>query len=114
MKHNKLRITRIVEELMNYFFSLGATNLYVNINEEEKRYKIFFKCNCGSCAEEKIDEVSKLLKCGKNEEMEEYYWALTGECDSDSELSLIGMMIDESEVNYLPGDGVEITLYRYK
>lgn len=114
MKHNKLRITRIVEELMNYFFSLGATNISVNINEDEKKYTIFFKSNCNDCRKEKFDELSRLLKCGKNEEMEEYYWALTGECDSDSELSLVGMMIDESEVNLLPGKGVEITLYRYK
>lgn len=114
MKNNKLRISRIVDELMNYFFSLGATNISVNINEDEKGHRIFFKCNCGNCAKEKIEEVSKLLKCGKNEEMEEYYWALTGECDSDSELSLVGMMTDEQEINFIPGDGVEIILYRIK
>lgn len=114
MKHNKLRITRIVEELMNYFFSMGVTEISVNINEDEKRYSIFFRCNWGNCSKETIDEVTRLLKCGKNEEMEEYYWALTGECELDSELSLIGMMIDESDINYTQGEGVEITLYRNK
>lgn len=114
MKHNKQRITRIVEELMNYFFYLGATNISVNVNEDEKKYTIFFKCNCGSCAKDKIEEISRLLKCGKNEEMEEYYWALTGECDSDSELSLIGMMVDESKIDFVPGDGVQIILSRFK
>lgn len=114
MKHNKLRITRIVEELMNYFFSLGTTNISVNVNEDEKKYRILFRCNCENCTEEKIDDISRLLKCGKNEEMEEYYWTLTGECDSDSELSLVGMMIDDSEINFIPGEGIEITLYRNK
>jgi hypothetical protein len=114
MKHDKLRISKMVDELMNYFFSLGATDINVNVNEDEKKYKIFFKCNCGSCTKEKIDEVSKLLKCGKHEEMEEYYWALTGESDTNSELSLVGMMTDKSEVKFVPGDRIEITLYRNK
>lgn len=114
MKHNKLRIARIVEELMNYFFSLGATNISVNLNEDEEKYKIYFKSNCEGICQGKFDELSRLLKCGKNEEMEEYYWALTGESDMDSELSLVGMMIDESEVKLLDDKEVEITLYRYK
>lgn len=114
MKHDKIKISKIVEELMNYFFLLGTTNISININEDEKEYKIFFKCNCGNCTKEKIDEVSKLLKCGKHEEIEEYYWGLTGESDRDSELSIVGMMTDKSEVNFIPGDGVEITLYRNK
>ncbi len=45
--------------------------------------------------------------------MEEYYWELVGDCDIDSELSLIAMMVNEIEVD-IEDDYVELTLIRYK
>ena len=45
--------------------------------------------------------------------MEEYYWALVGDCDVANELSLVGMMVDEAEVQH-EGSEIKISLYRYK
>ena len=45
--------------------------------------------------------------------MEEYYWELAGESDVDTELTLVGMMTDNAEIN-ISEDMIEVVLYRYK
>jgi hypothetical protein len=45
--------------------------------------------------------------------MEEFYWELTGESDHDSELSIVGMMIDKVEFIH-ENESLKIILYRYK
>lgn len=113
MKHYKKRVSKIVDELMTYFFSMGATDICINLQETDEYYKIHFKCNYSGNNEEKIEKMVKYLKCDKQEEMEEYYWELAGDSDVDTELTLVGMMTDEAEIN-IGEDTIELTLYRYK
>ncbi|OPJ56800.1 hypothetical protein [Alkalithermobacter paradoxus] len=113
MKHFKKRITKIVDELLTYMFYLGATDISVNVKEEEKFFKISLNCNYNITKKPKIDRLVNALKCSKQEEMEEYYWELAGECDVDNELPLIGMMIDEAEIDF-DDNSIEVILYRYK
>lgn len=113
MKHDKKRIAKIVDELITYFFSMGATDININLKEEKECYKISLKCNYSCTDQGKIDKLIKYLKCEKQEEMEEYFWELTGDCDVDTELTLVGMMTDEAKVSC--GDHqIEVNLIRYK
>jgi len=114
MKHNKQKISKIVDELMNFCFSVGASDISVNVKENDAYFKIYLKANYSQSCREKVNEINKLLKCSKNEEMEEYYWYLAGESDVDTELSLVGMMADKCKINFLENDYLEITLYREK
>ncbi len=113
MKHNKKRISRIVDEMVTYFFSIGATDINVNIKEEETQYKIFVKGNYLEKYKEKLIKLKKCLAYPKQEEMEEYYWELTGECDVDTELTLVGIMTDKVEMK-ITDDYIEVVLYRSK
>jgi hypothetical protein len=113
MKHERLKISKMVGELMNYLFYMGATNINIDFKETESRFEIICKSNFQEDASKKIEKLTKLLKSNKREEMEEYYWALVGDCDVANELSLVGMMVDESEVQY-EGSEIKISLYRYK
>jgi hypothetical protein len=114
MKHGKMRLSKIVDELISYCFSIGATDISVNIKDAEGYSKISVKSNYKDIPKEKIEKLSKLMKCGKQEAMEEYYWPLTGEYDADTELSLVGMMADKVDIKYTENRNLEITLYRYK
>jgi len=49
----------------------------------------------------------------RRQDIEEYYWALNGDNDSSSELSLVGMMTDSVDVNYTNGV-LKISLTRLK
>ena len=113
MKHKKQRISKITDEVITYLFSLGASNININIEETHECFKILFKCNYSKGQPERIEKLSKALKSGKQEEIEEYYWGLAGDSDVDDELYLVGMMIDKARVEILE-DSLEIELYRYK
>ena len=92
---------------------MGATDISMELQEKDEYYKIYFKCNYTENNEEKIEKMVKYLKVDKQEEMEEYYWELAGDCDVDSELSLVGMMTDKADIN-ISEDTIEVMLYRYK
>ncbi|MCM0647686.1 hypothetical protein NBE98_04760 [Clostridium swellfunianum] len=113
MKHEKLKISKMVGELMNYLFYMGATNINIDCCENDGYFKIVFTSNFEEESTKKIEKLTKLLKSNKREEIEEYYWALAGDSDVANELSLVGMMVDESKVQY-EGRNIKITLYRYK
>ncbi|WP_432403929.1 hypothetical protein [Wukongibacter sp. M2B1] len=113
MKHNKKRISKIVDELITYFFTMGATDINIDLKEKSDYYKIFLKCNYTIKDNKKIEKLVRYLKCDKQEEMEEYYWELAGDCDVDTELTLVGMMTDKAEID-IGEDTIEVVLYRYK
>ncbi len=113
MKHFKKRITKIVDELITYFFSIGATNININVEEKTDHFEILLKCNYCTKNKTKIDRLSKHLQCEKQMEVEEYYWELAGSSDVDNELALVGMMVDDAKIN-IEKDSIEIMLYKYK
>ncbi|MDK2799984.1 MAG: hypothetical protein PWP27_1717 [Clostridiales bacterium] len=113
MKHNRKRVSKIADELITYLFSIGATDINVNIQERKEDFKILITSNYKYNQKKKIDRLIKALKSPKQEEIEEYYWELTGDSDVGTELPLVGMMIDKAEID-LADNTLDIVLYRYK
>ncbi len=113
MRHNKKRVSKIVDELISYFFKIGSKNIHIDVLEEKKQYVITFSCDTKNIKESDINLLVRCLNTYKSEEMEEYYWELTGECDTDSELSIVGMMIDNFEIS-INDQNMELILYRKK
>ena len=107
------RLTRIIDELIYYFFTLNATNITVQITEEGSKFKVTLCCNYTLEKADKVKELARSLKMTRQIEMEEYYWELAGECCHECELSLIGMMIDEAiiETNEYH---LHLTIYKNK
>lgn len=98
---------------MNYLFYMGATEVDIKYRETAEQFEILCRSNFDDDAERKIEKMKRLLSVEKHEEMEEYYWALAGDCDVANELPLVGMMVDESRVRH-EGSMIEIALYRKK
>ncbi len=113
MKHKKQRISKMVDELINFFFAIGATSINVDVQDEPERFVLTLKCNYVEKHKEKINKLIHHLECPKQEEMEEYYWELAGDCDVDTELTLIGMMTDDVEID-INENTIELVLYRNK
>lgn len=114
MKQYRRRVSKIVDELINYFFYLHATDIQVRVQELSDQYKIYMKGDCPELTEAKAQHLIRLLNTPTHTEVEEYYWELIGESAIDSELALIGMMTSEVEVVYETGNTLEIVLYRAK
>lgn len=113
MIHEKQRIAKIVNEMTLFFYSMGATNISTNIQTEDEETIIKFESNFKGDQKKHIEKLIKCMKIPKQESMEEYYWGLTGECNIDTELSVVGMMTDRTEME-IKGDIIKMVLYRKK
>jgi hypothetical protein len=113
MKHEVKRISKILDEIITFCFLHGTKNMQVNIENHDEYFKIHFESDNIDCNDIRVKQLKDLLNCPRQEEIEEYYWELAGECDRDTELSLVGVMVDKAEVNF-KGSSLSITLYRYK
>lgn len=113
MKHNKKRVSKIIDELITYLFSMEANNININVLDREEDYKILVESNYKKEYEDMLDKLIVALKSPKQEEIEEYYWELTGESDVGTEIYLVGMMIDKVDV-FIDGNTIKMELYRNK
>ncbi|WP_317855313.1 hypothetical protein [Chakrabartyella piscis] len=113
MKHNKKKMLIILEELMKLFMKLGATNIAVNFDMEEEQCTIRIKGNYEGKSARYFQEIAKCLNCGRNEEVEECYWSISGssEINQDSELYIVGSMLDQCTLNFSETE-LEIVGYR--
>jgi hypothetical protein len=112
MKHINQRNIRIIDELMCFCYKHGATKIDINISTIEKVVTIRLSSNIESLDTTVLENMKRLLNAPRCHEMEEYYWELTGDDDTDSELTLVGMMTDEAYVNYVNSSQLEIVLKR--
>jgi len=111
MIHEKQRIAKIINEMILFFFSMGATNISTDIRIEDDETVITLETNFKGNQKENLDKLVKCMKIPKQEGMEEYYWGLTGECNIDTELSIVGMMTDRTEME-IKGEALKMVLYR--
>lgn len=113
MRHEIKRISKILDELITFCFLHGTKIMNISLENQEEYFKIHLESDNIDCNDVRVKELKKLLNYPRQEEVEEYYWELAGECDTDTELTLVGMMVDKAEVNFY-GTSLAITLYRCK
>lgn len=113
MKCEAKKISRILDELSTYFLSKDPKRLNISVDNLDDSYKISFIV-CGiEYSEEEIFNMMTILNEPRQPSVEAYYWSLVGESSDDSELSLIGMMIDTAEIKF-EDSNLYVDLYRLK
>ncbi|WP_018247755.1 hypothetical protein [Orenia marismortui] len=112
MKHEKMKIIKILDEILSFSFNNKANDIDINIKIKDQQTIITFKDNSKNLNQNKLEEIEEMLNIDKQPEIEEYYWELIGQNDYCDELSVVGLMIDKATINYQPNEGIEITLYR--
>jgi len=113
MKHITLRNIKLVDELMSFCYKYGAKKININIENTDNKVIIDLKAYIEHISEKTLEILNTLLSAPRCREMEEYYWNLSGNDDTDTELTLVGMMSDEAEINYNPDTKLlKITLKR--
>ncbi|NMA83656.1 MAG: hypothetical protein GX962_07325 [Epulopiscium sp.] len=113
MKQNKEKLSKIIDEILTYLFSIGATDISVRVQEKEKEFIVHIQSDFALGHEKKIKQMSKFLNVPRQRDMEEYYWNLTGTSHVGKELFVVGIMIDRVEIS-TEGQQLEIYLYRQK
>ena len=114
MIHERRKVTKIVEELTIFFFSVGATKMNSEIEYDGESATITFSSNFDSEKREKVADLEKYFNEPKNAGMEDIYWELAGSGDpgEPGELLLLGMMIDRAKVS-VGETTVELKLYKH-
>lgn len=100
MRHNNQRNIKIVSELMNFCYNNGGKNMTMDVKTEQNKTLIYIKSKIENLSKPTLESSKKLLNAPRCHEIEEYYWNLTGDDDTDSELTLVGMMTDETSITY--------------
>lgn len=113
MKDQSKKISRIISELSTYYLEKNPTNLTICVDNLDDHFKITFKVHDVECSQAENERILEILNEPRQPATEAYYWTLSGESSRDSELSLIGMMIDEAEMS-CDGSCLLVELYRYK
>jgi hypothetical protein len=113
MKQEINKVSKIVSELINFCLNNSAKKIEISIEDKEDRFEILIGTDYIECSKDDVENVKTLLETGRQLEVDEYYWQLTGEDMSDQELSLVGMMVDEAIVNW-EKPSMKIKLIRYR
>jgi len=113
MKHLRQRNIKILGELTSYLVRIGCSDLHIDFNTKGDITYISFTSVNPDISEQTLNELTSQLNMPRRQDIEEYYWALNGDNDSSSELSLVGMMTDSVDVNYT-NDVLKISLTRLK
>lgn len=113
MIHERRKVTKIVEELTIFFFSMGATKMNSGIEYDGNAANITFTSNFLPENKEKVADLEKYFNEPKNAGMEDIYWELAGSGDpgEPGQLLLLGMMIDQAEIDLLE-DFVRLKLHK--
>lgn len=101
MKDNARKITKIMDELVFYLLRYHCEDIQVKIGKHAPFYQMVITCTFDEEHREKILNIEKMLERGsRDKSIEAEFWELMGlnSASFDSELQLIGMMVDESTI----------------
>lgn len=104
MRHEIKKICKIVDELTTLLLREDTNEVDFKIKKTPDQTTITITDYNTKYTENEIKEFEECFNLQRQHEFEEYYWQLVGESDQDSELTIIGAMIDEAIVELRDGN----------
>lgn len=101
MKFKFEKNIRIISELIAYFHNLGINDIHIDMGTNESNSYFYISGVIENLPKDKLEYLNTILNTPRQHEVEQYYWNLNGESDYDSELCLVGVMIDEVDITYI-------------
>ncbi len=98
MKHEIKKICKIVDEMTTLLLKEDTDAVDFKINKLDDRTIISIVDYNTKYTQKEADMLLECFNIQRQREVEEYYWQLVGESDSDSELTIIGVMIDSATI----------------
>ena len=103
---------RILSDLVAYCHYQGATEYKMYLNHKDGIAHVTISALTKELEDDKLQALIQELNLPRQREIEQNYWELSGETDTNQDLALIGMMIDYAEVEYKDG-ALHIALWRH-
>jgi len=104
MRHEVKKICKIVDELTTLLLKEDTDEVDFKIKKTDYETIIYITDYNTKYTPDHVEQLKQCLNVQRQHEVEEYYWQLVGECDSDSELTVIGAMIDSAEIELKDGN----------
>jgi len=102
---------RIITDLMAYCHNKGANDFHVDIAFQKGSANYKIEAAIEDYCSEELSELRERLSAPRQPDVENDYWGLGGDVDTDPEIELIGMMISEAHVEY-SGGSLKIDILR--
>lgn len=110
-KQERRVIAQIIEELTLFLLFHGYTGFKIEFQSDEKQE--IYVIHVPHMREELISRIQTQIDQPREEAFEQTYFELLGELDSKEDLDLLGIFIDEMDVNH-DKDSVSLKLIRKK
>ena len=101
----------IASELLSYCHLRGAEEYHLDVKQTDRETVFTIKASPARIPEEDMEPLRKKLGAPRQREIEQDFWELSGESESYSELTLVGMMSDDVDIEY-DGQTLSITIQR--
>ncbi len=98
MKHEIKKICKIIDEMTTLLLRDDTNTVDFKIKKMDDRTVISIVDYDTNYSEKEVNDLIECFNVQRQREVEEYYWQLVGECDNDSELTIIGVMIDSASI----------------
>ncbi len=101
MKQARKKVIRIIDEILRFQFHAGITDTHMDLRKDDEGFHIVFTGDCPDpvAGQHAVDTLNRFLKVERNEAVENYFWELAGDDEggNNSELQLVGQMLDEAD-----------------
>ena len=107
------RMSHVIDELYTALLRAGGKDVDIHLSKEEDGLRLFVKGDYAPEHRREMERMSQMLQPAvRDMGMVEAFWELAGgdQYTSDSELALVGQIIDSAKVT-LGEDTVEMELY---
>lgn len=111
--HENLKIQKIAGEIFLFCQRLKSNHINIDFKNFDDRYELEARCDYDPTTLGQLEILKRYLSVDRQEEIEGYYWELTGNYTDDTALSIVGMMTDDAEIAYDEHE-VKIKLIRLK
>ena len=116
MDRTTKRMSKIMDELIRFFFQIGSSGIHMDLHRMGDGYALALKSDFTPENRPKVEEMKEIFETAeKNVGIEEIYWGLAGEDygGEDSELQLVAQMADLLRLEIV-GNQVEMVVCRKK
>lgn len=95
--HEYKKDCKIIDEITLFLMKNGYLKLNIDIDFNDDAFVFVIKTT--KCDEEIINTIEEEMNVPREHEIEEYGWELMGESDAQSELGLVGRLIDSVTID---------------
>jgi len=111
MKHEKKKISKMVDEILTYFLFHYESPAEIRVTPKPDAYLLEFTFSKVTIDKKQFEQLKNRLVGKRVPELEDYYWQLAGELDDSDELMLVAMMSDSVEMK-LENDRISLKIKR--